>query len=435
MVELLIYTPKITRRVNYIFQLFFDSLIRVSYTITSDEATFKMYDGPKLNYSGTSFPNTKLQIMPFGLLTDTGIKKQAVNMGEWNKLNIFFTTESGCLPFDMFSASFYLVSRYEEYLPHQSDAHGRFHHSNSLAYKNHFLDKPIVNLWAEELKKIVLAEYPTLLFSENEYSFIPTMDIDAAYAHLGRSLAVTIGSYFKALSKFQIKTAIEKKLVLLHLKRDPYDTFDYQESIFTKYKLHPVYFFLAGKRGPYDKNISPDNSKFKKLVKRISSFANIGIHPSYQSESDPEIVAQEIEKVERNITEKITCSRQHFLKLNLPETYRCLAKLGVTDDYSMAYAGTTGFRAGMCTPFFFYDLQAESILPVKIHSSALMDGTLNEYLKLTPDDAISVIREYMNKIRNSNGEFIPIWHNHTISEYGHWKGWRAVFEAMIKSAT
>jgi hypothetical protein len=260
------------------------------------------------------------------------------------------------------------------------------------------------------------------------------MDIDVAYAYLGRNLAVTIGSYFKAVFKLHFRTAFEKKMVLLHLKKDPYDTFEYQENIFKKYKLNPIYFFLAGKRGPYDKNISTESSGFKKLVKKVSSFAGVGIHPSYQSGSNPEIVAEEVTRVERNITKKVSCSRQHFLKLNLPETYRCLAELGITDDYTMIYAGRVGFRASICTPFFFYDLQAEKILPVKIHSGAVMDGTLNEYMELSPADATTITRELIHKVRNAKGEFIPIWHNHSISEYGHWKGWRKVFETMMEAS-
>ena len=434
MEKLLIYTPQITQRVNYIFQLFFDSLIPTAYTVTSDERAFRGYNGPKLNYSATSFPDNKLQVIPGGLLTETGIKVQSIGIGEWNRMKIFFMVDKGSVPFDIFSASFYLVSRYEEYLPHKPDEHGRYKYTSSLAYKNYFLDEPLVNFWAVELKKIILAEYPSILFSENKYSFIPTMDIDVAYAYLGRSVLVTIGAYLKTLSKFRIGTLIEKKLVLLHLKKDPYDTFDYQESIFTKYKLSPIYFFLAAcKRGKHDKNISPDNKRFKKLVNKLSSFAKIGIHPSYQSESNPKIVAEEIKKVEQNISGKIVVSRQHFLKTDLPQTYRCLAELGITDDYTMAFAGSAGFRTSICTPFFFYDLPAESILPVKIHSTVVMDGTLNEYLKLSPRDAIAQTGELIKRVKKVNGEFIPIWHNHSISDYRHWEGWKTVFESMMEA--
>ncbi len=435
MPELLIYTAHATPRVNYIFQLFFDSLIKTSYRITSDEEAFKAYNGPKLNYSDTIFSNDALQIGPCGLLAETGIKVQNIQVSEWNNLKIFFQTDSSDLPFDIFSASFYLVSRYEEYLSHKPDEHSRFHHNYSLAYKNNFLDEPLINLWAEELKNIILKKYPSAIFFESTYRFIPTIDIDVAYAHLGRNLWLTLGSYFKAVSKFQLKIMIEKKLVLLHLKKDPYDTYDYQESIFAKYKLRPIYFFLAGKRGHNDKNISPGNNRFKKLVNRLSAFVDIGIHPSYNSNSDAKIVAQEIANVEQNTATKITRSRQHFLRLTLPETYRCLAQLGITDDYTMAYAGQAGFRASICTPFLFYDLLTENVLPVKLHSTIVMDGTLNEYLYLTPQEAIVQTQELLNKVKKCNGEFILIWHNHSVNNKGHWKGWQAVFENILETGT
>jgi len=408
MTELLIYTPQTTQRVTYIFQLFFDSLIKTPYRITNDQALFKTYTGPKLNYSSTLFNSDELQIPPVGLLTETEIKTQPIEVTEWNNLKIFYRTDKGSLPFDIFSASFYLVSRYEEYSSHHADTHRRFRHENSLAFKNHFLDEPLVNLWAEELKKIILKKYPSTPFSGNTYSFVPTMDIDVAYAHLGRNIILIIGSYIKAIYKFHIRILFEKTLVLLRLKKDPYDTFNYQKSLFKKYNIRPVYFFLAGKRSHYDHNISPENNKFKKLVKKLSSFAEIGIHPSYQSDSNPEIVAKEIKNVEQNIPRKIIHSRQHFLRMQLPGTYRCLAELGITDDYTMAYAGVVGFRAGICTPFFFYDLQAESILPIKIHSTAVMDGTLNDYLKLTARDAIAVTKELLEKVKKCGGEFIVI---------------------------
>jgi hypothetical protein len=100
----------------------------------------------------------------------------------------------------------------------------------------------------------------------------------------------------------------------------------------------------------------------------------------------------------------------------------------------MAYAAVPGFRASICTPFLFYDLQAEKTLPVSIHSSVLMDGTLNDYLHVMPDDAISMAKEFISKTKKCGGEFIVIWHNDNLSETRQWKGWRIVFESIINAA-
>lgn len=433
--ELLIYTPKITPRVNYIFQLFFDSLIKTPYKLSADEGKYKQWTGPKLNYSLNSFAPDELHIIPSGLLTETGIKKQKVEVIEWNRtgLKIFFGNEAGTLPFDIFSAAFYLVTRYEEFLSQKPDEHNRFKHTDSLAYKNNFLNEPIINLWAEELKESLLIKFPTLEIKTRKYSFVPTFDIDVAYAHLGRTTAITLGSFAKALSKFQFEFIGEKILVLCHLKKDPYDTYQYQQEIIEKNKLSPIYFILSGTRATHDKNISTANKYFINLIKKLSSFAQLGIHPSYHSESDAEVVEKEIAHLKRSTDQKIKLSRQHYLKLKLPETYLCLAKLNITDDYTMIYPGSPGFRAGICTPFYFYNLKAEQVMPVRVHSGIVMDGTLHEYMKIIREDAINTCTDLIKKVKKVNGEFIFIWHNHSLSQSGHWRGWRKVFEKIIEA--
>ncbi len=432
--QLLIYTPEITPRIKYSFTLFFSSLLTVSYRITANKEEYDSFKGPKLNYSAALAGKDEIVVRPAGLLTQLSIISQNFTVSEWSALKIFYHTTGGDLPFDIFSASFYLVSRYEEYLPYQSDRHSRFNAENSIAYQNNFLNIPLVNLWAAELKKLMLVKYPQLKFKESNYSFIPTVDIDVAYAHLGRTIGVTAGSYLKLLCGLQIGKIIEKTSVLLGWRNDPFDTYSYQETIFRKYQIAPVYFFLASRsRSDYDRNIKTDGKKFAELVKNISSFAQIGIHPSYYSAGNPEIIGDEVENVERYLTYKITKSRQHFLKVMLPETYRCLFCLNITDDYSLGYAGAPGFRASICTPFPFYDLKAEEPLPVMIHSPVIMDGTLNEYQHLSTGESEAIIEEFAALVKRCGGEFITIWHNHSLGETDGWKGWKGVFEKLIRT--
>src|SRR6202012_420388 len=121
MQKLLLYTPHVTERIKYTFQLFFDSLIRTPYLITTDEAAYVSYHGPKLNYSGKNFAIDKLHILPCGLLTEKDIRPQSIQVSEWKGLKAFFRTDIRAFSFDIFSAAFFLVSRYEEYLPHEPD--------------------------------------------------------------------------------------------------------------------------------------------------------------------------------------------------------------------------------------------------------------------------------------------------------------------------
>jgi len=431
---LLIFVPKITPRISYTFSLFFNSIFYADYKITENENEYKAYEGPKFNYSTRPIEDENLFFYSSSLLSETGINNQSILVSEWNGLKIFYQVNKGVLPLDLFAASFYLVSRYEEYLAVSLDKHKRFRANDSLAFKNQFLNLPLVNLWALELKKILLEKYPKLSIKENTYAAIHTVDIDIAYAHLGRTWKITLGSYLRAFLRFDFKEIADKTFTLIGSRKDKYDTYDYQESTFKKYSLKPIYFFLAGNRGKYDKNVSPETKRFHELIKKLESFADIGIHPSYKSNSVPEIVEQEIKRIENSLSTRITKSRQHFLKISLPETYRCLTKLNIRDDYSLAYASYPGFRASICTPFLFYDLQKEETLPVKVHPSIVMDGTLNDYMNISTSESVFIIKDLIKKVKQCNGEFISILHNDNLSELGRWKGWREVFEVMIKES-
>ena len=148
---LLIYTSKITSRHKYIFKSFFDEIYQIKFQITESEDEFKAFDGAKLNFSNNSFED-EIFIESMGLLNEKGINQQDINVSFENKIPIFFQSQSNAsMSFDVFSATFYLLSRYEEYLPFVKDEHQRFQAENSLAYKNDFLQKPVINIWAKIL--------------------------------------------------------------------------------------------------------------------------------------------------------------------------------------------------------------------------------------------------------------------------------------------
>ena len=100
----------------------------------------------------------------------------------------------------------------------------------------------------------------------------------------------------------------------------------------------------------------------------------------------------------------------------------------------MGYPSQTGFRAGTCTPFHFYDLRKEAETPLVIYPFQVMDRTLKDYMKLRPAQAINKINEIIGEIRAVNGTFISIWHNDTFSDAGEWQGWLEVYENLLRAA-
>ncbi len=338
-------------------------------------------------------------------------------------------------PFDPFAASFYLVSRYEEYLPHLRDYHDRYDTSESLAYQKNFLHKPLVNIYALMLKDLLKNKYPKMIFPEKKYRFISTIDIDNAWAYLEKGLMRTAGAYARSIINLNFEELFERTKPYWERQKDPYDTYDLQFELQRKFKFKAIYFFLLGEYGENDKNVPIDSRKFRSLIKSIADYAETGIHPSYGSNKNPARLKKELTELTKILKREVTKSRQHFLILKLPETYRRLIELDITDDYTMGYALQVGFRASICSPFYFYDLDNEQITSLKIHPFAVMDATLKYYMKVQPEDAMNHIAPLIEEVRKVNGDFISLWHNESLSENKLWAGWKRVYEDLVEAAS
>jgi uncharacterized protein (UPF0332 family) len=431
---LCIYTHKITHRNKYIFNLIFKDILEIDFALTSDIETFRNHAGPQLSYTNNAIGD-ELFFASRSLLFEAGINEQNISVFNYNFHKVFFATgKSSALPFDVFAASFYLVSRYEEYLPHIRDEHDRFDAKDSLAFANGFLNKPVINTWATWIKDLLSKKYPLLIFPEKKYEFVSTIDIDNAYAYREKGFTRSMGGYLKSISKLDVNEIKERTKVLMGIEKDPYDTYTFQLEIIKKHKLKSIYFFLLGDYGVNDKNLPIESKKFQTLIKMLGDYAEIGIHPSYGSNKSKQQLKKEVERLSKVLHRDVTQSRQHFLKLTLPETYRNLIDLDITDDYTMGYASQVGFRASICTAFNFYDLDMELETKLKIHPFAVMEGTLKYAMKVSPEDALSKIKPLIDEVKAVNGTFMSLWHNDTLNNKKSWIGWQEVYEKMVEYA-
>ncbi len=436
---LLIYCNNQSSRLSYILNFIFRDILQLEYTITKNKAEFLKSNSYKINYSNNSFSDEAV-IYNAGLLDEIGINekhKKSLIPDSWEGNTIFFRGEGDfLLNFDIFSASFYLISRYEEYLSNNYDIHGRFPAENSMAYKYGFLKKPLVDRWAYILLEKLTYKYPglrSIVPQKRSFNFIPTIDVDNAWAFKNKNIGRTLGGLIK--SNKSAFSSLHRIKVLLNLDKDPYDNFEYIRKLHLENNLKAKYFILLGNYGKYDKNVHYLNSNYRSLIKNINLYADTGIHPSYQSNTKDPLLKKEIRRLEIIIGEKIRMSRQHFLKFNLPQTYNDLEKNDIHEDYSMAYSDHTGFRAGTCTPFIFYNLIEERETKLKIFPFQVMDVCLKEYLNFSPEEAISEISKLIDNVKEVNGTFISLWHNESLSESVNWMGWRRVYEYLIKTAS
>jgi hypothetical protein len=432
---ILIFAPQLTARLRYTMRLVLTDLLGLEIEFTKKTDEFKDYKGHKFSY-GKSFEGEHLHFASSGLLFEKGIGNPAIQSIEHEGIKAIFPVyeRNSALPYDPFSAIFFMVSRYEEYMPYRKDKYGRFTAMESQAHKMGFLQKPVVNYWALQVGKVLKQRFEKIKLKQNLYRFLPTYDIDQAWKYKGKGFARTTGAYLKSLLSGDFAEIVMRTKAIIGTEPDPFDTFDYQLELQKKHHLLPVYFFLYARYGEYDKNIPTTHTRFRNLIKQLADYAEAGIHPSYASNTDSQALNWEIKELSKVLNKEITHSRQHYLKLHLPETYRNLASFDITVDYTMGFAALPGFRAGICTPYQFYDVDMETVVPITVVPFTVMDGTLRDYMNLSPDAAIETIDQLIAEVKAVGGVFSSLWHNESLSETGRWIGWRRVYEALVKKA-
>ena len=417
----------------YIFNLILKDILGLSPEFTQDRENFIQSSLPKFSYS-TSNIKDEFFISANDLLFERGIHEVEISMTTFNDLPCFFSTyhKKSAYPFDLFAASFYLVSRYEEYLPFIKDTYGRFYAKESLAYKSGFLHKPLVNIWALDLAQKLQEKFSDLEIKPTKFKYLPTIDIDAAYAYKQKGFLRIVGGYLKDIKAADFRELKLRTQVLRNKMRDPFDSFDYIFKLHKSFDFEPLFFILFAEYGTNDKNISTFNRNFQSLIRRIGDYGSIGIHPSFNSNYNKEKLQKEVTLLSKVTHSEITRSRQHFLILQMPETYNNLIDNGITDDYSMGYASMPGFRASITTPFYFYNLEFEQVTSLRIHPFTYMEGTFKDYMSLEPEEALAEIEKLMIEVKKVGGSFISLWHNESLGGKKRWKGWPEIYEKSLE---
>lgn len=424
-----IVVSNISPRLSYVVDWLFGKQLRVAYELFAEVPVNRSFQ-LVIHYGSVS----SFTIPDAGLLFERDVKPQNINIGTWHNIPTLFATEekNNAIPFDIFSAIFYLLSRYEEYLPFNADKHNRYPAIASILYQNNCLERPIVDEWIFALAQMLYAK--GIVTKQSAFTFLPTYDIDIAWSYLHKGWKRTIGGYFRDLFQNNLSLVKERIAVLGGQKKDPFDSFEWLEQLHRAYQLHPVYFILAALTATdFDKNIAPLQQDMLALITRIAATATVGIHPSYYTVANLEKAQQEKGVLEKITGKQITLSRQHYIKLHLPDTYRQLIDLGIEQDYSMGYATHLGFRAGTSHSFTWYDLLHETTTNLSVTPFCFMDATAHYELKLSAEEAFSRLEAMQQQLQKINGTLVTVFHNFSLGTDNEWEGWQERYALFLQS--
>ena len=342
-------------------------------------------------------------------------------------LPVFCLTDEGP---DLLACIFFALSRYEEYGDVARDVHGRYPATASHAYRHGYLQRPIVREWTAALGRQLRTWFPALPPPQRRpFTFQPTYDVDIAWAYRHRGWRGLASGIKDALTG-HLPRAVQR--LRATASSDPFFTFDALIALHRQHALTPRWFWLVsdGKRRE-DPNPFPLPVTQIKLIQSLAKHSDYGLHPSYLSYNSSKIIEGERDRLQTVLQVDVTHSRQHFLRFQLPVTYRLLLDAGLTHDHSMGYADAVGWRAGTNLPFPWYDLEREQATTLTVHPFAAMDVTLKQYLHLTGGDAGAMIMELAHTTLPFGGPFTLLWHNSSFADVYGWAGWWQHYQATV----
>lgn len=354
---------------------------------------------------------------------------------------------------DIFSSSFFMLTRWEEYVNKTRDLHNRFPAYASLSYKFKFLDRPIVNEYVEMLKNMLLKLNNNLYFKKHEFKFLLTHDVDRPlkypikYPNILIILIETMRDAGETVINFlnrgnirvfsnlisQIKSNMG---IYFGLQKDPFDNFDYLMDLSEEIGTKSYFFFMGRGVTKFDNAYRSDDQFIKELVRKIKQRGHyIGMHASYNSFNNPDQFRREKEELEKNLDSQISFGRQHYLRFEVPTTWQIWEDNGMSWDSTLSYADKEGFRCGTCYEFSVFNVLSRKKLKLKEKPLVVMEGSFVHYQpKVTPDEMEKKIIILINKVRKYNGEFVFLWHNSSFNTIT-WRNYQHIYESVLRKSS
>ena len=391
-----------------------------------------------------------IHIPESGLFSEDYLKPESLPslpLDEWKSLPILFGKKSDSDDWvtesenkivshiDIIAGIFFLLTRYEELVIKEKDKFGRFPAYSSLLTKAGILHRPIadeyVELLSRSIKKIKPSFERRFPLHDHPFCLYVTHDVDAPLKYTWKGV---LGFRQSPLQGFSC---------LLGFKKDPYWNFSELLTLDRRYGVQADYFFLAGGTHPLDRPYSLEHPRILRLIRDLrEAGCGIGIHFSLSSQLDllerekgeraNEVFAKELARFNDLVQIPPVGSRQHYLSMKIPETWRALEASGLDFDATAGFAENPGFRCGSCHPFFPFDAETGKPLSFLEIPLLVMDTSFLHYMRRSPDNAFEEMMSLLQEVEKHHGVFCLLWHNHTLCEEDY-PGWGELYLRFLET--
>lgn len=468
----ILHPPTFLPERNYIFDVIFDQFLGIEYrAIVHDKSDVRIrLNGDTVEkelrvadiffhcpieewLTRDSLPKRPLERCDTSeFLTTMSFSKPEIPVIFGNRINSFSFIEEGentlSIGIDIFGSAFFMLTRYEEAVLKIKDNRERFPSSGSLAYKEGFLDRPIINEYLEILWWGINRLWPAISRLKREYKLVLSHDVDRPFGIHNRSLFQILKSMGgDLLLRKDGLLALRRIISTLKVKSgnldaDLHNTFHFIMDLSEACGIKSSFYFIVDhSAGIIDGNYSLHHPWMRKLLREIHTRGHeIGLHPGYYTFRDKNKIAQQfkflIHQLEtQGITQMEWGGRQHYLRWEVPLTWQGWEEAGLSYDSTLGYADHAGFRCGVCYEFSVFNLHTRQPLRLRERPLIAMEGSLLDsgYMGLTIDEALEVMRKLRNECKRFNGEFTLLWHNSSLIKKDEMDLYQLVVKESVKS--
>jgi len=337
---------------------------------------------------------------------------------------------------DIIAATLFMLTRWEETVTPERDEHDRFPATASVAYKQGFLDRPIVDEYALILRAWLQVLLPNWEPQQNRFSIKLSHDID----HLQ-----SFPNYYSALrtlAHYTVKQPSPQRIVET-LRETLVQTIAPTQTAYFK-GVHMLmqlshqfgltndaFYFMTAQPGRMENEYSVTFPIVKDLIKQVQSQGfEIGLHAGYNSANNPELLKEQRDLLATILGEIQFGGRQHYLRFRAPDTWRYWETAGLLYDATLGYADHEGFRSGTCHRYQPFDIEQDRQISIWEEPLIVMDGTLRSVRKMPPAQALNRIKELAQRCQWAEGTFTLLWHNSSLS--GEWRPWLQTYWEILK---
>ena len=296
-----------------------------------------------------------------------------------------------------------LFTRKEEYEATIYDQYGRFPYYASDC-RNIF--QPLTSKYL--LEQGFHVEYP----DKRPFAVCLTHDIDNIYKPFVRK-SITALRQFGNARFFDCLNSLNE----MRSKRIPWWNFSEIMAIEDRYGAKSSFYFMVQDLG--DGHYSYRIEDCEEVLRELCDGGwEVGLHGGHTAYNNPAEIKESKARLEKVLERSVVGYRNHFLRMQIPDTWEYIADAGFTYDTTLGYADCIGFRNGMCHPFKPYNLRSQREIEILEIPLAIMDNTLFGHMKLDPQRAWELTKQLVDTVERYNGVLTVLWHNTSFSGEG-----------------